>query len=489
MADSASFHAEQVLGAIFPSRKDLLERALFKLTPDHFVNSQHRTIFIMASRYYEVTQSVLRKNAMQDILRGWGKADPGKVALLEEIYDSLLLSEVGESSFDWSLEQLRELYAEKQTEEALVEARTILKVGLETDKGSNLRGQADARDFLISKLSEIENTFSNADTPEGDMREEADDMLKDYEQRKLLRLSGKATGVYCGLETIDSATGGFQNGELVLIVGYSGGGKTSLCCQLAWHAAVNQGKNVIYLTSETLRTQVRHKLLARHSKLPQFELPEGLNSFDLRQGSLNDVEERKLREIIDDFSTNGEYGKSYITQIPYGFTISQIGAKLRSMQNRFPVDLVIVDYLNLLKSERKRASWREEADDIIKSAKQLATTFNSGQGVPLISPWQVSREAKNKADSVGYYTSTALADTSESTKSSDIIISVLEPPSESRGRYVNVTGQILKNRSNLMLSGLNLKADFGTCTFTEVSNNAPSEDLTSLLGNINNLLA
>lgn len=481
MVDSASSHAEQVLGAIFPSRKDLLEKALYRLTPECFVNSNHRTLFSMASRYYEVTQSVLLKPAMQDILRSWGRADAGKIALLEEVYDHISSLEVGEDSFLWSVEQLRELHAEKQTEEALVEAKTILKLGVEDSKGSILRGQADAREFLVSRLSEIENTLNILDTPEGDMRQEADEMLKDYQDRKLLRLSGKATGIYCGLESIDENTGGFQNGEMILVVGYSGGGKTSLCCQLAWYASVMQGKNVVYLTSETLRSQVRQKLIARHSKIPIFDLPEGLDSSDLRRGSLMSDEEIKLREVITDFSTNKEYGQCYISQIPYGFTVPQISAKLRTLENKFHIDLVIIDYLNLLKSERRRASWREEADDIIKSTKQLATTFNGGTGVPIVSPWQVSREAKNKADSLGYYTSTALADTSEATKTPDIIMSVLEPPSEVRGRYVNVTGQLLKVRSAPMLSGINIKADFATCTFTEVSNNSISGELSSLL--------
>ena len=59
-----------------------------------------------------------------------------------------------------------------------------------------------------------------------------------------------------------------------------------LATQTAWHAAFVQGRNVFFATSETVRAQVMRRMLARHSKLPQFEFPEGLDTTKIKNGTL-----------------------------------------------------------------------------------------------------------------------------------------------------------------------------------------------------------
>ena len=105
----------------------------------------------------------------------------------------------------------------------------------------------------------------------------------------------------------------------------------------------------------------------------------------------------------------------------------------------------------------------------IGPAPQLlfATTFNDGIGVPVVSPWQVSRAAQLEAERVGYYTLASLAETAEATNSSDVVISMLAQ--DTTDRYGTAKGQILKNRDGEKGDPVPLQVDFATSCFVDAS--------------------
>lgn len=141
-------------------------------------------------------------------------------------------------------------------------------------------------------------------------------------------------------------------------------------------------------------------------------------------------------------------------------------ARLLRVRRQFPVDLLVIDYLALLRSERRRESDREELGSIIKAAKQLATTFDDGRGVPVISPWQVNRSSKEAAAKAGMYTTAALAETAEATNSSDVIVSLLEPE-DNTSRFADLRAQVLKNRDGETHNSIPLMVDYATSMFRD----------------------
>ena len=466
MSMSADDHGRVILSAIYPDRRDLLDLALRHLEPEHFVDPTLRTLFTLTQRYVETTRSLLPRNVLQDVLERKGR-DAGTVALSLEVYDAVVAQAASEADFRWSLEQIRELAAERETEKALTESMEILRRGGRDAHGKEIKGHKDARTHLLGQFAQIDRALAMQDAPEGDIRDEADDMLADYAARKQAKVSGKTGGVQFGVPSLDSRIGGLQPGELDLLVGYSSSGKTSLACgQLSWSAAVEQGLNVVIATTETLRVQVRRKILARHSRLAKFGLAEGLNSRHIKDGSLAPDEEQVLRDVIHDLRDNSAYGRIYIAQVPRGATISTLESRVLRVQRQFPVDLLVVDYLALLRSERRRDSDREELGTIIKSAKQLATTFADGNGVPLVSPWQVNRAAKEQANKAGMYSLSSLAETAEATNSADVIVSLLEPE-DNYGRYADLRAQVLKNRDGETFNHIPLVVDYATSAFRD----------------------
>jgi len=459
---SASEHSQIVLSAILAGRRDLLEKAVAHLTPAHFPEKVHADLFTMLMRFSDYTGgAVMPLKYLDDNLRG--RMEPGKAQLFTETYEMLSETTTEDSEFAWSLQQLRELAADKTTGEALTEAMEILRRGKTIDN-QTYQGHNDARARLLESFQEIDRELVRQDAPEGDLADEATEMKADYAERKNARLKGVSSGIRFGIDELDRKIGGLQPGELVLLAGYSSDGKSSLCVQLAWSAAVEQGQNVVFLTTETLRPQIRRKIIARHSKLPIFETPEGLNTRDLKAGTLTDEQELILPRVIDDLAKNPAYGKIYIAQVPRAAGIASIEQRLLRIQRKFNIKLVIADYLALLIAERRRTTAREEYAEVLKNAKLLSVAFDNGRGVAFVSPWQVSRQHREAAENLGQYTSAALSETAEATNSSDVIVSLLAP-TDNTDRHADVTFQILKNRDGETANGMIVEVDYATCHF------------------------
>lgn len=479
MARTAAEHCKIVLGGILPSDRSRLEVATRHLTAEHFPDQLLRNFFTILQRFYDAMGSVLSMSALEDMLRE-SKADVGTVRAYSEMYDLLTKMPVEDVEFKWSLEQVRELAAEKATSEALVQAMEILNRGVVDEKGNTFSGHRDSRVHAFQKFSEIDKNLLMQDSPEGDMSQEGDQMLADYAERQKRMRDGSADGVLFGISDLDSKLGGgLQNAELCLIAGYSSSGKTSLLVQLAWHAAVMQGLNFVFFTTETLRDQIKRKMLARHSRHDMFGIPEGINTRDLKRGTLPEIQREKMMEVHDDLIRNRNYGKKYIAQVPRGASITTIEASLHRLQRSFPIHLVLVDYFALLRSDRKRNSDREEYNSIIKEGKSIAATFDDGRGVPVVSPWQVNRTWRDTAAKMGYYSTMALAETAEASNSSDVIISLLEPE-DNDSRYAELRGQILKNRDGETARDLLINVDYATCTFSGNKQDSSMDFLTGL---------
>jgi archaellum biogenesis ATPase FlaH len=449
-------HAKQILGAIIPGRRDLLLYALQHLTEDHFRVEQQKILFIICQRYYDIAAAILPKAALTDSLSRKFDGDISKSILYEELYDEVEALSVADHEFYYSVDSLKDMRAWQLTGEAITTSMAILQEGQEIN-GVEVRGHLDARTFLYSELARVDKLGHTESAPEGDIKDESKEILQDYADRK----SGKSSsGVRTGIQVIDLSTSGFQNGEMILVCAYTGQGKSMLVTQCAWNAAYMQGKNVFFATSETVRAQVRRRIVARHSRLPQFGLPEGLNSSDIKNGTLDENGERVLQAVTEDIKTNPAYGRLHIVQVPRDATLGFLEARLQRQAQSWLADLVIVDYLALLKPDRHRGTSREEYNDILKDAKTMAVGYNNGQGVPLLSPWAMSQTAFRDATKNGHYQLANLAETSEAEKSSDQILSML--------RVVDVPGEVrmqfLKVRDDDLPEAFNLAVDY-RCAF------------------------
>lgn len=162
---------------------------------------------------------------------------------------------------------------------------------------------------------------------------------------------------------------------------------------------------------------------------------------------------------MDFTSDDSPYGRFDVVQVPEDTPMSFVRSKLRAYQSIFNVDVVIIDELQMLSAAQKREREREELNQVVRAAKQLAVDFDGGRGVPVISPWQMSRNAWEEAQkNGGRYTRSSLSETAEAERRADVVISMYKHP-ESRSR---VSAQVLKQRSG-PIGDFELYVDYAHC--------------------------
>lgn len=256
---------------------------------------------------------------------------------------------------------------------------------------------------------------------------------------------------------------------------------SQFAAQLAWNAAVKQGKNVYFATTETVRDTTMRRLIARHSREPQFGLPRGLNVNDIKRGSLSPDEKAAFHDVVKDFTTNDNYASCYIAQMPRNATINYLDKSAQRADRKAEIGCVVVDYLQLFKAIRARQSEREEYNELLRDGKVWANTFGKGRGVALITPWQMRQEEYKVAAKAGAYTLSSLSDTSEAEKTPDIIIALLRPqgPTSNEGIV-----QILKNRDGPTMGPSPVHLDYRCAYIGETASQSGSEGIDLVTGEV-----
>lgn len=433
-------HSRKVLAAIIPQRRDLLVEAMQWLTEDHFTAEPDKVLWRLLVRFYDQTAEVVSREIFVEMLSRLD-VEPARAIAWEQLYTQVEVETVDDATFRYSYQELRRIRADQLTAEALTDAMEILTRGKEVD-GEMREGYQAAWSHAMDVYGQVNAIGSEEVAPEGDMMTESSDILHDYSEREAARMSGTAVGVLTGIPSIDHLTSGLQPGDLALVCAYTGAGKSMFVAQTAWCAAVRQHLNVFFVTSETTRAMTRRRIVARHSLEEKFNYPQGINSKDLKNGTLSNEAKAKFVEVATDLDTNGTYGALYIAQVPHDATLSAIESRITRFAQTHSVGLVVIDYLALLHSDRRRDHQTAEFTDLLKSAKMLATTFNRGNGVAILSPWAMNRDRFLEAKKTGHYTLGSLADTSEAEKSPDVLVSMLRPEDDRS----KVTMQFLKNR-------------------------------------------
>lgn len=450
---TAAEHSEIVLSGILPNRKDLLDKAMRMLTPEHFPDKLHARLFQVLSAYNDRVNSVIPRKNLDDFFRG--KIDESQLILMLEAYDAFCEMQTEEPEFHWSIDQLREIDADNKTGQAIAEAMDLLKN----------EGNIVAREKLLESISVIDRELVQVQAPEGLVQDESTDILEEYAEAKAKRAEGKVQGIGFGVESLDRVTGGMQRGDLVMVAASSSNGKSSLAAQSAWYAATQQGANAVFFATETSRNQIRRKIVARHSKLEMFGYPQGLDMRSLKDGTLTDREEKVLLTVVKDLKENPNYGKLHIAQVPRGSTILSLEQKLNRICREYRVDHAVMDYLALLQGTSSYSEERSKYVEILREAKLVAGSVADGLGISFMSPWQINREGRKLADQTGYYTMDNLADTAEANRIADLIISMYRSADQT-GRFAELTFQILKARDGELQNDMVVEADYGTCTFT-----------------------
>ena len=179
--------------------------------------------------------------------------------------------------------------------------------------------------------------------------------------------------LYTGIFDLDNIICGLHNQELTIIGARPGVGKTTLALQLAKNIS-SKNKNVLFISLEMSEIQLIQKMIANEGNI---------NSYKMRKGTLED----KDFEIITNVANNlSKLSFNINTKIR---NIQQIEVNCRKLKNKGKLDLVIIDYIQLLKSNEKFNIREQEVADISRRLKLLSLELD----IPIIALCQLNRNA------------------------------------------------------------------------------------------------
>ena len=191
---------------------------------------------------------------------------------------------------------------------------------------------------------------------------------------------GTVTGIASGFTDLDYKTTGFQPSDLILLAARPSMGKTAFALNIALHVAAVERKHVAIFSLEMSKEQLVNRLLAQESHV---------DSHHLRTGNLGDNEWAALIQGAD------TVGKSclVIDDTP-GISVPELRSKCRKQQMEHGLDMIIIDYLQLMSGSGKAESRQNEVSEISRSLKAIARELS----VPIIALSQLSRKVEDRAD-------------------------------------------------------------------------------------------
>lgn len=199
---------------------------------------------------------------------------------------------------------------------------------------------------------------------------------------KSSKTKGTVTGIPTGFIDLDYKTSGLQPSDLILVAARPSMGKTAFVLNIAQHVAFRSNKTVAIFSLEMSKEQLVNRL---------FSLESQVDAQLLRTGNLKDSDWEKLIEGA------GVIGKSkmIIDDTP-GISISELRSKCRKFKLEQGLDLIIIDYLQLMTGRvgGRAESRQQEISDISRSLKGLARELN----VPVIALSQLSRAVEQRPD-------------------------------------------------------------------------------------------
>ena len=198
---------------------------------------------------------------------------------------------------------------------------------------------------------------------------------------KASKNTGNVTGLATGFIDLDYKTAGLQPSDLILVAARPSMGKTAFVLNIAQYMAFKSNQTVAIFSLEMSKEQLVNRL---------FSLESRVDSQHLRTGNLSDAEWEKLIESA------GVIGKSnlIIDDTP-GISISELRSKCRKYKLEHNLQIIIIDYLQLMSgSGRGSDSRQQEISDISRSLKALARELN----VPVVALSQLSRAVEQRPD-------------------------------------------------------------------------------------------
>jgi replicative DNA helicase len=346
-----------VLGAVLMEGRDALPRVIEVLRPSDFYTEAHRVIYGSMLTLFDRGEPVDVLTLTEELRRGDQLEFVGGPAALA------LLVEQGSIS----------AYLSSYT--SIVRDRAVLRELIQTS--SQIIAQAfEAKDDVQTLVDDAERRiFSLAERRlEGSALPIGKILRNTFEYiERLYERKEHVTGVATGFEKLDLETSGFQPSDFIIIAGRPSMGKTAFALNVAQHVGIALRGHVLVLSLEMSAQQIVQRMLCSEAKV---------DSQAVRTGYLTSADWHRLTAAAGRLSE----AAIFIDDSP-GLTVLEARAKARRMKAEHGLDLLVIDYLQLMRGRASMESRQQEISEISRSLKALAKELN----VPVVALSQLSR--------------------------------------------------------------------------------------------------
>ncbi|NEW99303.1 replicative DNA helicase [Rhodopseudomonas sp. BR0G17] len=377
-----NIEAEQaLLGAILVNN-DAFYRVSDFLEPKHFFEPIHQTIF-------ETAASIIRagKIATPVTLKTFLAADLDLGGLTVAQYLARLAAEA--TTIINAQDYGRTIYELSLRRDLIGIGTDMVNVAFDAPVDFAPKNQIEDAERRLYELAESGRydggfqKFSQALTTAVDMA------------AKAFQRDGKLSGISTGLRDLDTRMGGLQHSDLIVLAGRPGMGKTALATNIAYNVAkayrgevqpdgstktVNGGI-VGFFSCEMSAEQLATRILAEQAEIA---------SSKIRRGGISEADFDKPRDVSIELQS-----LPLFVDETGGLSIAQLTARARRLKRQKGLDMIVVDYIQLLQGSSKKGDNRvQEVTEITTSLKALAKELN----VPVIALSQLSRQVESRDD-------------------------------------------------------------------------------------------
>ncbi|MGE5298060.1 MAG: replicative DNA helicase [Acidobacteriaceae bacterium] len=360
-----NLEAEQsVLGSLMLD-KDAVIKVADTVTPEDFYEDRHKVIYQAILRLYDERSSI-------DVLTVSNKLQEG--VSLDQIgglsYLTTLVNSVPSAAH---VVYYAKIVKRKGTLRRLISAATDI-VGLGYQEGIELETLLDTAEQKLFSVSQkyLKQNF----VPISDILHETFDRLDELHREK-----GKLRGTATGFTDLDSKLGGLQKSDLIILAARPSMGKTSLALDFVRNVAMTERKGVAVFSLEMSKDQLVDRLLSAEADVDLWKMRTGrLND----QGPDNDFE--RIGHALGRLSE----APIYIDDSG-SLNVMELRTKARRLQSEHDLDLIVVDYLQLMQG-RSIENRVQEVSEISRSLKLLAKELN----VPVLALSQLSRAVEQR---------------------------------------------------------------------------------------------
>ncbi len=351
-----------VLGALMLDKNAIVQVADF-LAPSDFYESKHRKIYESIVNLWSKGEPVDLLTVSHDLKAKKQLDETGGLDYLTELTDSVPTSA--------HVAHYANIVKEQRVRRDLIEAASDI-----SEKAFGLRNfeelleSVEQRIFGISQRSRPQKFVPLKD-----------ELPEAYERFEKLHRGGKETlrGVPTFFHDLDRFLSGFQPSDLVIIGARPSYGKTALVLDMARQAATMGKKSVGIFSIEMSREQVIDRLISSQAQIPLWRLRTGKIS--------DDMEFSLVQQALEELSN----AKIFIDDTPSP-TVLQMRSMARRLQLEHGIDMIIVDYLQLIQPRTTSDNMVQQVTEISRSLKSLARELN----VPVIAVSQLSRDVDKR---------------------------------------------------------------------------------------------